>query len=324
MDLWPILHILSDGAFHSGEKLGLTLGVSRTAVWKQIDRLRAMGVEVHSVTGKGYRLPVALSLLSVNAILEILGPESRQWESKLELRLSTPSTNGDALKGAQLGKRSLVCIAEHQSEGRGRRGRLWLSPLGCNIYLSMLVSIQSGMGALEGLSLAVAVMAANSLNDSGYSGFKLKWPNDIFLDGKKLGGILLEVTGDISGPCKVVIGVGLNIQLPKASKEQIEQPVIGLSEKFVGVPNRNKIVADLIRNLAAGVTLFEKKGFVAFKGQWEELDMYRGKLVSFGAGADIVEGVVQGVDGRGALLLRTGDVIKVMNGGEMFPSIRAV
>jgi len=322
MELRPLLQILSDGYFHSGEQIGRSLAISRTAVWKQINRLREIGVEVHSVTGKGYRLPMAMCLLDRHVILALLGPDASHWESRLYLTFSTSSTNIDAMKYAQRGADSIVCIAEHQSEGRGRRGREWQSPLGCNISLSMLESFRSGAGALDGLSLAVAVMVVDALNESGYSGFKLKWPNDVFLDGKKLAGILLELTGDVSGPCKVVIGVGINTQMPATVKSRVDQPVIDLAEKFVVPPDRNLIVANLIRNLSAGLAVFGSEGFIAFKERWELLDLYRGKQVRLGAGVEAVEGLVQGVDGRGALLLKTGDNVRAINGGELFPSLR--
>jgi len=324
MELRPLLQILSDGSYHSGGQISRSLAISRTAVCKQIDRLREMGVEVHSVTGKGYRLPMAMGLLDRRVILELLGTEAAHWESRLDVTFSTSSTNIDAMRRAQQGEDSIVCIAEHQSEGRGRRGREWHSPLGRNISLSMLVSFKSGVGALEGLSLAAALMVVDALNQAGYSGFRLKWPNDIFLDGRKLAGILLELTGERSGPCKVVIGIGINTQMSSMAKSLVDQPVIDLAEKFVGRPDRNLIVANLIRSLCAGLAVFESEGFIAFKDRWEALDLYRGKNVRFGFVSEAVEGLVQGVDDRGALLLKTDDGVRTINSGELIPSLRAL
>lgn len=322
MDLRPLLEIISDGTFHSGEKIGKSLIISRTAVWKQIDRLRSLGVDIHAVTGKGYRLPEPMTLLDRDVILQMLGNNADYWAPRLELTFSTGSTNRDVMLRAQQGANSCVHLAEHQSEGRGRRGREWKSPLGSNICMSMLVSFQSGVAALEGLSLAVAVMVVNALRDTGYSGFRLKWPNDILLEGKKLAGILLEMTGDVSGPCKVVVGIGINVNLPVAIKAAIDQPVINLAELFVAVPDRNKIVASLINSLSSGLAIFAKQGFVAFRDQWDLLDYYKGRVVRIGSSIETVEGRVKGVDQSGALLLETQDGIKVITGGELLPSLR--
>jgi BirA family biotin operon repressor/biotin-[acetyl-CoA-carboxylase] ligase len=323
VDLRPLLEILSDGSFHSGEQIGRTLSISRTAVWKQVEKLREMGVRIHSVTGKGYRIPESVNLLSKQVILRNLGPGAYRWQSRLNISFTTKSTNLDAMSGAQSGVDSAVYLAEHQSEGRGRRGREWQSPLGSNIYMSMLVTFQSGIAALEGLSLAIAVMVVRALQKSGYSGFSLKWPNDILLDGRKLAGILLELTGDVAGPCKVVVGIGINTQLTAACISRIEQPVADLAGSFVIPPDRNLIAACLIHSLSDGISLFEADGFSAFHEDWEALDQYRGKQVQIGSGISKAEGLVLGVDARGALLVETVDGLRVFNGGELAPSVRS-
>ena len=324
MKLRPLLEILADGNFHSGEQIGLALSISRTAVWKKIDKLRSMGVEIHSVTGKGYRIPVAVCLLDKRLILELLGRDSETWASRLEVLFSTTSTNADAMFSAQQGLDFNVHVAEHQTEGKGRRGKEWRSPLGSNIYFSMLVSFPSGVAALDGLSLAVAVLVVGALRASGYSGFGLKWPNDILLDGKKLAGILLEITGDVAGPCKVVIGIGINTHLSASIRHEIDQPVIDLAEKFSSPPDRNVIVANLIRALANGVSKFETQGFSAYQAQWQELDLFKGQHVRVGIGRDAVEGLVEGIDHKGALVLRTSSGIRVICSGELIPTMRAL
>jgi BirA family biotin operon repressor/biotin-[acetyl-CoA-carboxylase] ligase len=282
-----------------------------------------MGILIHSVTGKGYRIPETINLLSKQAILRNLGSEAYRWQSRLNISFSTKSTNLDAMYGAQSGVDSAIYLAEHQSEGRGRRGREWQSPLGTNIYMSMLVSFQSGIAALEGLSLAVAVMVVRALQKSGYSGFSLKWPNDILLDGRKLAGILLELTGDVAGPCKVVVGIGINTQLSAAYVSRIEQPVADLAGSFAIPPDRNFIAACLICALCDGISQFEAAGFSAFHKDWEALDHYRGKQVQIGSGAAKAEGIVLGVDVRGALRVETVDGLLVFNGGEIAPSVRS-
>ncbi len=324
MELRPLLNILADGAFHSGEQIGRELSISRTAVWKQVDKLRRVGVDIHSVTGKGYRLPAAICLLDAEQILSHLGGEADRWKSDLHVTFSTLSTNKDALAAAQNGRSSAIFVAEHQERGRGRRGRTWVSPAGSNIYFSMLITFAKGVAELEGLSLAVAVIVVDALNASGYHGFRLKWPNDILRDSRKVAGILLEVTGDVAGPCKVVIGIGINVRVSGALKSQVDQPVAGLVEGTSDVPDRNLIVANLVRELQRGIAEFERHGFEPFRGPWQSIDAFRGQFVRIGISSDWIEGRVVGVDNRGALQLETDSGAKLVSSGELAPSVRAL
>ncbi len=322
MDLRPLLRILSDGQFHSGEQLGRHLLVSRSAVWKQVEQLRGMGVEVHSITGKGYRLPVTFDLLSRDAILSHLDHDAAGWGQFFELLFSTGSTNVEAMRIAQAGADRYVLVAEHQTSGRGRRGRAWISPLGANIYLSMVVSFQSGISALEGLSLAVALYVVKALHRIGVSGLGVKWPNDILLEGRKLAGILLEVSGDLTGPCKVVIGVGLNIKMPCSVGRLIDQPYTDLSSHFSGRLDRNKLVADIVRELTHGLEEFAISGFTPLRPSWDDLNVYKGSTVEVRAGNSVTFGRVKGVSDTGALLLETDSGLQVLTGGELMPSLR--
>ena len=322
MDLLPLLRILSDGQFHSGERLGANLCLSRSAVWKHVERLRELGVEVHSVTGKGYRLPATFDLLARESILAYLGDASEGWAPCLEVLFTVDSTNAEAMRLAQDGAGRFVIIAEHQTRGRGRRGRVWVSPLGANIYFSMVLSFQAGIAALEGLSLAVALHVVRALEIEGVIGLGVKWPNDILLDGRKVAGILLEVCGDLAGPCKVVIGVGINIQMPKSAGTLIDQPYTDLSFHFQGSPDRNKIIASVIRQLSLGLEEFAVWGFAPLLSRWNSLDVFRDRMVEVRAGSNVTQGRVLGVSDTGALLLETDTGFKAMVGGELMPTIR--
>jgi BirA family biotin operon repressor/biotin-[acetyl-CoA-carboxylase] ligase len=323
MDLHPLLELLADGGFHSGEELGSSLGISRTAVWKQIDRLRGMGVEVHAVTGKGYRLPTMLPLMSESRIFHHLGPHAESWRGALRLVFSTESTNADAMQIAQAGSEHYVVIAEHQTKGRGRRGRIWVSPPGANIYMSLLVSFQNGAAALEGLSLVAALLIVDALHKCGYRGFGVKWPNDILLGKKKLAGILLEISGDLVGSCKVVVGIGLNVKLPPSASEKIDQPHTDLVSSFDSPPDRDKIASALISVLGEGFKRFKSSGFESFREQWNQLDVYKGTVVEVSAGKNCVRGYVLGVSGSGALLLETDAGVREVSGGELMPTLRS-
>lgn len=324
MDLLPLLQVLSDGQFHSGEQLGANLSLSRSAVWKQVERLRELGVEVHSVTGKGYRLPTTFDLLSRDIILANLGGGAAEWERCFDVLFTVGSTNAEAMRLAQGGTDRYAIIAEHQTQGRGRRGRVWVSPLGANIYFSMIVSFQMGIGALEGLSLAVALYVVRALEMEGVTGLGVKWPNDILLGGRKLAGILLEVCGDMAGPCKVVIGLGLNVKMPKSASADIDQPYTDLTAGFSGRPDRNKIVATVITQLTRGLEQFNVSGFGPLQPHWDTVDVYRNEMVEIRAGSNVTQGKVMGVSNSGALLLETLHGLKVITGGELMPSMRPI
>lgn len=203
-----ILNLLADGQFHSGEELGELLNVSRAAVWKHLQKMESLGIQIQSVKGRGYCIESGLDLLCANKIKNI-APCIDQFNLRLELFSSIDSTNSYLLRHSDLAGR--ICVAELQTQGRGRRGRAWVSPYAQNVYLSIGWGFDGGVAVIEGLSLAVGVAIAHALQKQGVSGIELKWPNDVLYCGKKLAGILIEMVGDPSGYCQVVIGVGVNV-----------------------------------------------------------------------------------------------------------------
>ena len=216
-----ILTLLADGQFHSGEEVGQALGVSRAAVWKHMKKLDELDIPYSSVKGRGYRLQDDIELLDEKRIQEALS----QRLDILEILLDVNSTNTYLFERAadHMGKRYAV-LAEKQVGGRGRRGRQWVSPFGKNIYLSLLTSFAGGVASLEGLSLMTAIAVEKAMARLGVGDIGLKWPNDVYARGKKLAGILLEVTGEYSSHCQVVMGIGLNLSLSEKDAAQIEQP----------------------------------------------------------------------------------------------------
>ncbi|MBB3170169.1 bifunctional biotin--[acetyl-CoA-carboxylase] ligase/biotin operon repressor BirA [Simiduia aestuariiviva] len=311
-----LLPVLADGEFHSGEALGALLGVSRTAVWKQLQKLEALGLAVESIKGRGYRLSRPLDLLSVPEVLAATS-ESARAQLQLRLLLQTDSTNVQAMQVAEGGAaHGLVVLAEQQVAGRGRRGRQWVSPFGANIYLSLVWRFAGGAAALSGLSLAVGVACARALRSAGLVAVGLKWPNDLLVDGRKLGGILLEMTGDPAGECQVVIGIGLNVQMGDAEAEAIEQPWTSLRREGLSV-SRSTVVGLLLEQLVAVLTQFGREGFTSLRQEWSALDIYRDAPVTLLSVSQSVAGVARGVDDGGALLLETDDGIQTFHGGEV-------
>ncbi|MEX2367692.1 MAG: bifunctional biotin--[acetyl-CoA-carboxylase] ligase/biotin operon repressor BirA [Pseudohongiellaceae bacterium] len=322
MDPLPLIRILADGRFHSGDKLGRSLGVSRAAIWKIIRQIESRGLEIHSVRGKGYRLSAALELLDRSAIVADLRPEHQRALDTLDILATVDSTNSLLMRKLQ--SRELqqprgvhVCLAEQQTAGRGRRGRQWISPFGRNMYLSVLKVFATGIIALEGLSLAVAIAVARALADCGIADIAVKWPNDVLWQNQKLAGILLEMTGDINGECQVVIGIGLNLETSRELVQNIEQPWTDLASISGQKPARNRIVARVLDNLLQVIGEFERNGFGGFRQEWESLDACRGLQVELTSANAVTTGVVRGVSDQGALVLETENEVRLFNGGEV-------
>lgn len=328
MNVRPLLVLLADGGFHSGEALGSELGVSRAAVWKQVCLLRELGVDVQAVRGRGYRMPDCIDLLDTRRILSLMKQGAAVFSNDFTVHFSTDSTNAEAMRRIRGGVDRCVIMAEHQSGGRGRRGRPWISPLGHNIYLSMVWPFERGVMALEGLSLVCGLAVVEAVRGySGQSGITLKWPNDVLLDGRKLAGILLEVQGDMEGACHVVVGVGVNTLLPAVAASRIDQPFSALSQAGASSPvDRNRLSAMLVDALADSLRRFSEDGFSVFREAWLRHDHYRGHRVCVGSGPDDgLTGVVAGVDDSGRLQLKLLDGrLQTLAGGEVFPSLRPV
>ena len=310
-----LLMLLSDGEFHSGETIGQVLGVSRTAVWKQLQKLSALGLEIESIRGKGYRLSVKLDLLSTDKITTALSSLARPLITTLDLQMVVDSTNSIAMARASEGNASgYICLAEYQYAGRGRRGRHWHSPFGQNIYLSIVWEFAQGASTLEGLSLAVAIGIARVLKNAGLDKIALKWPNDILVQQYKLGGILLEMQGDPAGHCQVVIGIGLNVYRQKTV--HIDQPWTCL-QQYLEKISRNQLIAELLNELMPMLNQFTTTGFSHYHSEWSQLDAYVNRDVHLQVGANTIAGLVLGVTDKGALRLLVDGKEQRFYGGEV-------
>ncbi len=319
-----LIAALADGRFHTGDELGAQFGVSKAAVWKAIRKLDEFNLDVHSVRGKGYRLSEPLCLLSAPQLLAQVSPSRREQLGDIEILHSVDSTNSHLMRRVQSGTLDLsvgrchVCMAERQTAGKGRRGRQWVSPYGHNLYLSLVREFSNGAAALDGLSLVVGLAVVTALTDAGYRGLQLKWPNDVLLDGRKLAGILLEVSGDISGLCHVVIGVGLNLRSNKAAMAGVEQPWAALDEAGFPRDKRNQLAGSILNKLLTALQMFEHSGFSPFMTKWQEYDCTFGRDIALLTAAGAVHGKGLGVNQGGALLLETSDgSVQRFHGGEV-------
>lgn len=315
---WPLIECLADGEYHSGECLGQQLGVGRAAIWKMVQQLQQAGLTIESVRGRGYRVAGGIDLLDTESINAQLSLAARHCVSTLQVVQQIGSTNS-ALAMGEYGA-GAVMLAEQQTAGRGRRGRSWISPLASNIYLSVRWHFNQGIASLEGLSLAVGVALAEALVFHGIDDVQLKWPNDLWLKGKKLGGVLVEIGGDVNGDCYAIVGVGLNIAMPKAVAQGIDQPWIDLASAGV-TDSRSAIAASLISHLVVLLSGYQAKGFAGYKNAWLARNALEGQSVSVTGAAQLL-GRVVGLSESGGLVLQTSAGEQVINGGEV--SVRKV
>ena len=324
MDINSLLQLLSDGEFHSGEELGELLDVSRTAVWKHLKKLEPLGLPLTSVKGRGYRLEGGLELLDAGKINAALSPAVRRLPVELDIHSVIDSTNTRALARAAAGDaKGYICLAEQQIAGKGRRGRHWISPFGKNIYLSVTWGFDGGAAVLEGLSLAVSVAVVRALREldaatgsGALDDIRLKWPNDVLWRGRKLAGILLEMTGDVSSYCQVVTGIGINVAMPATAAETIDQAWVDM-DTILGRCSRNQLVAALLNHLLPLLDDFPIRGFDRLRHEWEALDAHRGCEVELGLAAESVVGVACGVTATGGLRLLVDGREQVFSGGEI-------
>ncbi|ABR81064.2 MULTISPECIES: bifunctional biotin--[acetyl-CoA-carboxylase] ligase/biotin operon repressor BirA [Pseudomonas aeruginosa group] len=308
-----LLKILQDGRFHSGEELGAVLGISRSAVWKRLQHLEAEhGLQFHKVRGRGYRLASPISLLD---------PQRIEGFWPVEILSAIDSTNSEAMRRLAAGASTpFVLVAEQQTAGRGRRGRVWISPYGENLYYSLAVTVRGGARELEGLSLVVGLAVLKVLDLLQVSKAGLKWPNDLLQDGRKIAGILLELSGDPADLCQVVIGIGINVNMKVAT--DIDQPWTSLREALGGLVDRSHLLSVLNQQLAWYLDRHSREGFAASREEWEARNLWQGALVSLSTSSTSIEGRVLGVDARGALRLEVGGVEQSFSGGELSLRLR--
>ncbi|KPX73138.1 BirA bifunctional protein [Pseudomonas syringae pv. maculicola] len=313
-----LLKLLADGAFHSGQVLGESLGVSRSAVWKQLQQLESdLGIEVHKVRGRGYRLATPIVLLDPAAIVESGMPG--EWS--VRTYDSIDSTNAEASRLIALGApMPLLVVAEQQTAGRGRRGRKWVSPFAENLYYSLVLRIDGGMRQLEGLSLLVGLAVMNVLRDMGVQGAGLKWPNDVLVGRQKIAGILLELIGDPADVCHVIIGVGVNVNMRVST--EVDQLWTSVRLQTGAPADRNTIAARISAQLEALLAVHRQEGFLAFQKEWEQGHLWQGAAVKLLSGIETVEGVVLGIDSLGALRLEVNGLEKSFSGGELSLRLR--
>lgn len=293
----------------SGDLLAGEAGLTRAAVWKRIEALRAAGIAVNAAPGQGYRLAQTPDLLEADAILAGLPGAVRRRVAALDVAWSLDSTNSELLRRETPAQGCAVLLAERQTGGRGRRGRAWASPLAAHVYLSLARRFDGGLARLGGLSLVAGIAACEALHAHGIAQVRLKWPNDLVVvdDGgglRKLGGLLVEGGGEAGGAARAVIGLGLNVRMPPASAQAIDQPWAELAALSPRPVVRNALVAALLRHMLPALDAFDAQGLPPFLPRYAALDVLAGRAIRVHEAARTHDAQALGIAEDGALRIR--------------------
>lgn len=293
--------------FLSGEEICRDLGISRTAVWKQISRLRALGYDIEAVPSKGYRLrstPDTLISSEVSAGLNtgIVG-------NKIVFLAQADSTNLRARLLAEGGAgEGTVVIADQQETGKGRMGRNWVSPAGVNLYLSVILRPQIDISQATQLTFLTAVAVARAIEQSGNFTPQLKWPNDVLLDGRKVAGLLNELNAETEQVHFLILGIGVNLNMTQDQfPSDLRTPATSLLIESGERITRLDFTRTLLQAIDDLYALYREDGFAAIVSEWERRSHMVGRQVEVDGQTNRRAGVVQGVDEAGALLLRLAD-----------------
>jgi BirA family transcriptional regulator, biotin operon repressor / biotin---[acetyl-CoA-carboxylase] ligase len=312
---------LSSGEFTSGEALAQRLGVSRSAVWKATGTLKALGATLHAVRNRGYRLVSGGEPLEAARIRARLPAELVRRVRQLDVAWSVDSTNTVLLaRPNPPADFAEVLLAEFQTQGRGRRGRTWIAPPGGAICLSLSWTFQQAPQDLGALGLAIGVCVLRALKELDLKGVALKWPNDILIEGRKLGGILIDLRAESAGPACVVIGLGLNVALGGALLRKIAAmglPATDLVTAGMQQPCRNSLAAALIGAILRALPQFERLGLRPFVEEWRSADVLHGRPVDVHASDGVARGLARGVDVHGALLIETAQGVRRFISGDV-------
>ncbi len=254
--------------------------------------------------------------LNPGLILARLSCNGRAWVRELRVHPEIDSTNSHLMSRApRQDIDGVACLAERQTNGRGRRGRTWLTPAATGIALSMGRRVRLAIADVAPLSLVVGVAVARAMHRSGIAGVSLKWPNDVLLDGAKVGGVLIELASG-GDPVVAVIGVGINVGSGVEVSARLGTPVGDVLDRNRRV-SRNTLAADIIDSIHVLTTAFESTGFSRIRDEWERLHAYQGDRVRLTSAASTVEGIARGITVNGELMLETESGVRHYSGGEV-------
>jgi BirA family biotin operon repressor/biotin-[acetyl-CoA-carboxylase] ligase len=313
-----ILQALNQGGFVSGQQLGEQLGISRAAVGKHIHSLQEMGLDIFKVTGKGYCLNNNAGFLNQQAITEQYNKLGGNT-ANVEVQPIIDSTNSELMRRLQSDvslTSGTVLVAEMQQAGKGRRGRVWQSPFGANLYFSYFWRLDDGLQAAMGVSIAVGLAVYDALKALYQIDVELKWPNDIYINREKLAGVLVELDGQPQGPCQLVIGIGINLHMPESVSQHIDQAWTDLSQ-HVQQLDKNKLAAYLCICLEQRLAQYQQSGLNEMYIQWNSLNAFAKECVELNTGHRSWRGICEGIDSQGGIRIRQDGEVKSYYGGEI-------
>ena len=308
-----ILEILAPGAYVSGEKISEELGISRAAVWKRIEALRAQGYQIESAGKRGYRLLAGDGLEPVLWLDQLTTQALGRGEVRYEHELT--STNNVLKEMAALGApHGSLCLCDAQTAGKGRLGRQWISPAGEGLWCSVLLRPQMKPEQAPFITLCTAMALAQAIDELCGVTVRIKWPNDLVLNGKKCVGILTELAADPDRVEYVVIGTGINLH-PHAYAPELKEKAISLEEVAGKAPLRRDLLVHYLAALEPLLALLEKEGFRAMAHAYAARSCTLGSRVQV-TGSVNLTGVAESLDETGALMVRTGDGVlhRVLSG----------
>ncbi|MBS0272031.1 MAG: biotin--[acetyl-CoA-carboxylase] ligase [Proteobacteria bacterium] len=295
---FKIVDILNDCKLHTGTNIAETLGISRTAVWKVVQRLKQYNIHIES-QHQGYYFNSPLLLIDKKRIKNSL----KDPRITLEIFESIPSTCDYLKKKASL-KNLNFCFAEHQSKGRGRLGRSWISPFGKNIYCSFSYTFNKDISEMSGLSLVIGILVARALESlNPILKPLLKWPNDIYIDDQKGGGILIDLIAEAHGNCTAIISIGLNVNMKDVKLEGIDQPWTSLEHILNEKIDRNVVITQMLKSILKGMEVFQWEGIEPFLSEWKQYDLLKDEKISLNTGTEVISGIAKGISPQGHLLL---------------------
>ena len=310
-----LLARLADGGLHSGADLAQMLGVSRTAVWKRLAALMARGVQLDRIRGRGYRLTQPLDLLDTDRIQAGLRPDIGAAVQEVRVDLFTDSTSQRLLQAPDCHGR--VMLAEYQTDGHGRRGNAWVSPLASGICMSLGWRFDPVPADASALSILAGAALIRALLRFDICDIGLKWPNDLVFKGGKVGGLLIESRAQLAGPMEVVIGVGLNVRLPHDIKVAGDNRPADLSQCCARLPTRNEIAGAMVEELIDMLTALAAGLTSDYREQWRQHDVGIGHDGVLHMATEILHGRVLGISDAGLLRLSVGGVEREFTSGDL-------
>ncbi|MCG8325069.1 MAG: biotin--[acetyl-CoA-carboxylase] ligase [Thiotrichales bacterium] len=308
---------LSDHAIHSGSDLADRMAVTRTAIWKHIGYLRNCGLDIEPVKGRGYRLGQNVELFKPGQVRQRIAARQKNKLRRLQVVFETGSSNRLLLD--RLDKQSIhghAILAEYQTQGRGRRGRRWLSPMACGINLSVGWHYANPPPNTACLSLACGIAVMRVFRQLQIADAGLKWPNDIFARGRKLGGILVEMRGEQAGPMNIIVGIGINV-CPSRLLARAGQPVTDITTLTGLQPSRNELAGLLINELLELLHAFPATGREQIINAWRRHDCAQGQQATIRLPDGNCTGKVMGIDDEGLLLMQVNRRVRRFTSGEI-------